>query len=86
MTFFFIIAWGNIGLVASQEKLRQFFRRTVNGNGNGLVESVTISADECWYFSQFVELEVFCGNALGWLGFDNLEFDVVGLSHSQNGS
>ena len=63
----------------------QFIPRTVDGNGNGLVEGVSISADESWDLSELVKLEVFGREALDWLGLDNLEFDVVGLGHCKNG-
>jgi hypothetical protein len=59
--------------------------RTVNGNGNSLMEGVTIGADEGWDLSKLVELEVLCRESLLWLGLDNLEFDIVGLGHRKNG-
>ncbi len=65
---------------------RQGLPRTVNGNRNGLVESVTISTDECRDLSEPVELEILFGKALARLSLDDLDFDVVGPGHCKNGS
>src|SRR4051794_21454787 len=59
--------------------------RTVNGNGNTLVESVAISTYEGWDLAELVDLEVLGGDTLGWLSLNDLNVDVVGLSHSANG-
>lgn len=55
--------------------------RTVDGNGNALVKGVTISADKGWDLAKRVKLEIFCRHSFGWLNFDNLDVDVVGLGH-----
>ena len=62
-----------------------FNPRTVNSDGDGLVEGVPISADKCWDLSELVKLEIFGREALDWLGLDDFEFDVVRLGHCKNG-
>lgn len=49
------------------------------------MESVAISTDEGWDLAELVDLEVLGGNTLGWLSLNDLDIDVVGLSHSANG-
>ena len=56
--------------------------RTVDGNSHTFVQSVAIGTNESWNFSKLVDLEVVSRDPFGWFGFDNLEFDVVGLGHS----
>jgi hypothetical protein len=73
----------NVGCSASG--VGQFLLRTVNGNGNSLVEGIAIGANERWDLSKFVELEVLWRESLLRLSLDNLEFDVVGLGYGQNG-
>tara|TARA_R110002060_G_scaffold12882_6_gene18349 strand:+ start:231 stop:482 length:252 start_codon:yes stop_codon:yes gene_type:complete len=59
--------------------------RTVDGNGNALVESVTISTDKGRDLAELVDFEVFGGNALRWLSLNDLDVDIIGLGHSANG-
>jgi hypothetical protein len=68
------------------EKFSKIKKRTVDGNGNGLVENVAISTDEGWDLAETVVLEVLSIDALGWLNVDDLKIDVVGLGHSPDGS
>ena len=62
------------------------YKRTVNGDGNALVESVAIGTDEGWDLSKAIELQVFSWNTLGWLGLDDLELDIVCFRNSLDGS
>jgi len=57
---------------------------TVDGNGNALVEGVAVCADEGWDLSELVDLEVLSRNALGRLGLDDFDVDVVRLCNSAN--
>jgi hypothetical protein len=50
------------------------------------VEGVAICADEGWDLSELVDLEVLSRNALGRLGLDYFDVDVVGLCNSTNSS
>ena len=50
---------------------------TVDCNGNALVKSVAVSANERRNLSKLVDLEVLGGHALGGLRLDDLEVDVV---------
>ena len=54
-------------------------RLTVDGNGHGLGEDIAIGALEGWDLAQAVQLLVVVANALGWLGVDQLDVEVVGL-------
>lgn len=72
-------------MVAAQADWKQFLPRTINGNGNGLMEGITIGADECGDLSKLVELQVLSRDTLSWLSLDDLEFDVVGLRDCENG-
>lgn len=58
--------------------------RTVDGDGNALVKSIAVSANECWDFAKLVDLQVLIGDTLRCVGLDDLELDVVGLGHSAN--
>ena len=60
------------------------FQLTVDGNGNGLVENISISSNKSWNFSESVELQIFGINSLLGLGMDNLEVDIVGLCNCEN--
>lgn len=59
--------------------------RTVDSNGNALVESVTIGTDEGWDLAELVDLEVLGRDTLCRLSLNDLDLDVVGLGHSANG-
>lgn len=61
-------------------------KRTVDGDGNSLVEGETISTDKGWDFAELVDLEVLSRDTLGWLGLDDIELDVIGLCNCTNGS
>lgn len=50
------------------------------------MEDVTVSTDEGWDLAKRVDLEVLLRDTVGWVGLNNLELNVVGLGHSQNGS
>lgn len=58
---------------------------TVDGNGHGLGEDVAIGALEGWDLAQAVQLLVVVANALGWLGVDQLDVEVVGLRDGEEG-
>lgn len=59
--------------------------RTVDGNGNALVENIAVSADEGWDLAELVQLQVLRRDTFSWLGLNNIEFDVIGLCNSTNG-
>jgi len=63
----------------------EVLKRTVNSDGDALVESVTISTDECWDLSELVELQVLGRDTLCRLGLNNLELETIGLCDSKNG-
>jgi hypothetical protein len=50
------------------------------------VKDVAIGTDEGWNPAKTVELQVFIWDTFGWLGLDNLEFDIVCFRNSPNGS
>lgn len=50
------------------------------------MESVAVSTDESWDLAEAVELQVLGRDTLGWLGLNDLEFDIVGLCDSADGS
>lgn len=60
-------------------------RLTVDGNGHGLGEDVAIGALESWDLAQAVQLLVVVADALGWLGVDQLDVEVVGLRDGEEG-
>jgi hypothetical protein len=60
-----------------------FWTHTVDGDGNALGENVAISTDKSRNFRESVVLEVLVGGLLG-VGLDNLNLEVVGLSHGEN--
>lgn len=64
----------------------EIFERTVDGNGNALVEGVAVSANKCWDLSKLIDLQVFGRDTISRSGLDDLEVDVVGFSHCVNGS
>jgi len=64
--------------------MRVVLLRTVNCNGNALVESVAISADESWNLSELVDLEIVGRNSLCRLSLNDLEVDIVGLGNCAN--
>ena len=65
---------------------KRFMPRTVDSDGNTLVESVPVSAHKSRDLSKLVDLQVLSVKALGRLGLDNLEVDVVRLCNCTNGS
>jgi hypothetical protein len=67
-------------------KGKRFALRTVDGDGDALVESVTISADKGWDLPKLVDLEVLGGEAFRRLGLDDLEVNVVRLGNGTNSS
>ena len=58
---------------------------TVDGNGHALAQDVAISALERGDLAELVQLAVVVADALGRLGVDLLELDVVGLGDSVDG-
>ena len=60
--------------------------RTVDCDGNTLVEGVAISTDKSWDLAEPVNLQVFSRNTLCRLGLDDLEFDIVCLGDCADGS
>ena len=58
---------------------------TVDGNGHALGQDVAIGALESRDLAELVQLAVVVANALGRLGVDLLELDVVGLGDSVDG-
>ena len=72
---------------ASQSKITREVEGvlTVDGNSNALAENVAIAALERGNLAQLVQLEVVGADTLGWLGVHDLEFDVVGLGHGEEG-
>jgi hypothetical protein len=67
-------------------KGKRFALRTVDGDGDALVESVAIGADKGWDLPKLVDLEVLGGDAFRWLGLNDLEVNVVGLGNCTNSS
>ena len=67
-------------------KWKRFAPLTVDGDGDALVESVTISADKGWDLPKLVDLEVLGGAAFRRLGLNDLEVNVVGLGNCTNSS
>ena len=59
-------------------------RLTVDGNGHGLSQNITVSALESWDFAQLVELLV-VGGDIAWGGLDKLDVESVGLSDGEEG-
>jgi hypothetical protein len=58
--------------------------RTIDGNGNALVEDVAISTDEGRDLAELVVLEVLRAGG-GGVGVDNLEIEAIGLGHGEDG-
>jgi hypothetical protein len=67
-------------------KWKRFAPLTVDGDGDALMESVTISADKGWDLPKLVDLEVLGGEAFRRLGLDDLEVNVVRLGNGTNSS
>lgn len=61
------------------------FLLTVDGNGQGLGEGVTVAANERWDLSERVDLAVVGAELGARLGVDKLDVEAVGLSDSENG-
>lgn len=57
---------------------------TVDGDGHALVQDVAILALEGGDLAELVELQVVGGGA-GGVNLDDLEVDIVGLSHGADG-
>lgn len=57
---------------------------TVDGDGHALVQDVAILTLEGGDLAELVELQVVGGGA-GGVNLDDLEVDIVGLSHGANG-
>lgn len=69
-----------MGAVCVVQKLVE---RTIDGNGNALVENVAVSTDEGRDLAKLVVLEVLSAGG-GGVGVDNLEIEAVGLGHSKD--
>ena len=67
-------------------KWKKFAPLTVDGDGDALVESVTISADKGWDLPKLVDLEVLGGDTFRRLGLNDLEVNVVCLGNCTNSS
>lgn len=65
-------------------KRGQRARLTVDGDGNALVENVTVGALEGRDLAQLVELQVL-GGGLGGVDIDDVELEVVGLRNGADG-
>lgn len=61
-------------------------KRTVDGNGNGLVEGEAILASEGGDLAERRSLEVLSRTGAGKVNLLNLEVETVGLSNSLDGS
>lgn len=77
------------GAIASLRKVVRYNRdcgisRTVNSNGNGLGERKAILAEEGGNLAELVGLEVLDRGSAG-ISLNDVELNVVGLCHSQNG-
>lgn len=77
------------GATASLGKVVRYNRdweisRTVNSNGNGLRESKAILTEEGGDLAKLVGLEVLDRGSAG-ISLNDVELNVVGLCHSQNG-
>lgn len=62
------------------------YRRTVDCDGNGLVEGVAISTYEGRDLAELVDIEVLGIDALNRVGVNDLKVDVVGLGNCFDGS
>lgn len=60
-------------------------RLTVDGNGDALDQDVAVGALEGGHLAELVELAVVIADALGRLGVDDVELEVVGLGHGEDG-
>lgn len=59
---------------------------TVDGNGNGFGQLVTICTNERGYFAQRINLEIVLGKFTWWLCINNFEIKPVSFGYHSNGS
>lgn len=60
--------------------------RTVDGNGNGFGQLVTICTNERGDFAQRINLEIVLGKFTWWLCVNNFEIKPVSFGYHSNGS
>ena len=59
---------------------------TVDSNGDCLVEDISISSNKGWDLAELVDLKIIGRYSLCRFGFDNVDFNVVSLGNSADGS
>lgn len=59
---------------------------TVNGNSNTFGQFIPVSPNKGWDFAKRVELRIILRKIVGRSGFDDFEFQIIGLGDGENGT